>query len=368
MEKLKQVRTYLNTMFVEREQIVEALLLALLSRQHVLLIGPPGTGKSAIVSELAKMISGMNYFQWLLSRFSTPEELFGPVSLKELEQGIYKRNTAGKMPESHLTFCDEIFKANSAILNSLLTLINERLFYNNGAPIACPLMSVIGASNEYPEEGEGLEALFDRFLLRFEVNYIGEDAHFISMLKGGVQIPKERPTLTLQEIEHFQFLSGMVEIPDNVLHTLVQVRNELKKEGICPSDRRFKQSLNLIQAKAALEQRQQASQSDLIVLTNALWETVDQRDKVVQIVRSHAVDKLQQVLERITAEGKSIFEHLQKSQKSSQDALEAVDKYKSLEKELDQLKRQYSSRSTEVDSVFQKVSAARKQVSAAVLN
>lgn len=90
----------------------------------------------------------------------------------------------GKMPESHLTFCDKIFKVNSAILNSLLTLINKRLFHNNGAPIIFPLIAVIGASNEYP--GEGLEALFNRFLLCFEVNYIGEDAHFISMLKGGV--------------------------------------------------------------------------------------------------------------------------------------------------------------------------------------
>ena len=109
-----------------------------------------------------------------ITAFTTPEDMFGPVSLSELEKGVYKRNTDHKMPAAHLSFLDEIFKANSAILNALPTLINERLFYNNGIPHETPLISVIGASNEYPEEGEGLEALFDRFLLRFEVEYIGE--------------------------------------------------------------------------------------------------------------------------------------------------------------------------------------------------
>lgn len=147
---------------MEREKEVEALLISLLSRQHMLMIGPAGTGKSALSAELAKIVQGASYFQWLLTRFSTPEELFGPVSLKELEQGVYKRNTAGKLPEAHICFLDECFKSNSAILNSLLTLINERLFYNNGQPIQTPLMTIVGSSNEYPEEDEGLEALFDR--------------------------------------------------------------------------------------------------------------------------------------------------------------------------------------------------------------
>ncbi|MBO1913292.1 AAA family ATPase, partial [Microvirga sp. 3-52] len=127
---------------------------------------------------------GTEYFQWLLTRFSTPEEVFGPLSLKDLEQGVYKRNTATKMPEAHLVFLDEVFKANSAILNSLLTLINERLFYNSGPPTRVPIISVIGASNEYPEEDENLEALFDRFILRFEVKRIEEEANFISMMKA----------------------------------------------------------------------------------------------------------------------------------------------------------------------------------------
>src|SRR5690606_26564209 len=148
--KITEIRNYLNSKYFEREKEIDAILIALLSRQHVLLIGSPGTAKSALASELSKIVKDMGYFQWLLTRFSTPEELFGPLSIKDLEQGVYKRNTTGKLPEAHLAFLDEIFKANSAILNSLLTLINERIFYNNGGVVQSPLISIVGSSNEYP--------------------------------------------------------------------------------------------------------------------------------------------------------------------------------------------------------------------------
>ncbi|MBO1912898.1 AAA family ATPase, partial [Microvirga sp. 3-52] len=144
------------------------------------------------------------------------------------------RNTATKMPEANLVFLDEIFKANSAILNSLLTLINERLFYNNGTPAKVPLMSVIGASNEYPEEGEGLEALFDRFLLRFELDYIADEMNFVSMMKGTGQ-NQVMPSMTMDELVQLQFFTDMVTIPDEVYETLSKIRNELRDEGIRPS-------------------------------------------------------------------------------------------------------------------------------------
>lgn len=213
--KLAEIKNALNAKFFEREKEIEAILIALLSKQHMLMIGSPGTAKSALSADLSKIVQGTNYFQWLLTRFSTPEELFGALSLKDLEQGVYKRNTANKLPEAHLAFLDEIFKSNSAILNSLLTLINERIFYNNGHPIQVPLMSIIGSSNEYPEEGEGLEALFDRFLLRFEVDYIGDDTNFISMLKGQGQ-HQQLPSMTMEELVNLQFFAEMVSVHDDV--------------------------------------------------------------------------------------------------------------------------------------------------------
>src|SRR5690625_609264 len=231
LEKLSDIKNALNNKFIEREKEVEAMLIALLSNQHLLMIGPAGTAKSALSMELSKIIEGSQYFQWLLTRFSTPEELFGPLSLKELENGVYKRNIKSKMPEANIAFLDEIFKANSAILNSLLTLINERLFYNNGHPIHSPLMTVVGSSNEYPEDDEGLEALFDRFLLRFEIDYIGDESNFISMLKGTGQ-QTVMPTLSLSELESLQFLCEMVSIPDEVYSTLSALRMDLKDEGI----------------------------------------------------------------------------------------------------------------------------------------
>ncbi|WP_047981732.1 AAA family ATPase [Ornithinibacillus contaminans] len=291
MNKIQEIKNALTNKYFEREGEIEALLTAIVARQHVLLIGSAGTGKSALSAELQNIITGSNYFQWLLTRFSTPEELFGVLNLKDLEQGVYKRNTSGKLPESHFAFLDEIFKANSAILNSLLTLINERLFYNNGTPSKSPLMSIIGSSNEYPEEGEGLEALFDRFLLRFEVNYIKDENNFIDMLKGNGQ-EIETPSITLDELAQAQFVSDTINIPDEVYFTLAEIRRYLQNEGVRPSDRRFKQSLSLLRAKAYIEGRQEVVINDIMLLKNALWETVDQKDITVQIVTENAQDKV----------------------------------------------------------------------------
>ena len=363
--KLEEIKKALNEKFFEREEEVEGILVALLSRQHMLMIGPAGTAKSALSVELAKIVQGTDYFQWLLTRFSTPEEVFGPLSLKDLEQGVYKRNTATKMPEANLVFLDEIFKANSAILNSLLTLINERLFYNNGTPVKVPLMSVIGASNEYPEEGEGLEALFDRFLLRFELDYIADETNFVSMMKGTGQ-SLVMPSMTMDELVQLQFFTDMVTIPDEVYETLSKIRNELRDEGIRPSDRRFKQSLSVLQAKALINQRQVVKVDDIVILENALWETVDQKDNVSLIVRSHAQDVVTQKLDRIQEEASEIFSLIQKD--ASTDAgMEATQKLKSLVADLNKLKKHNQNRDVDIDPLLDKVKVIQQEVLDSIL-
>lgn len=303
--KLQQIQQCLNRKFYDREAEIEALMTALLSRQHILFIGPAGTGKSALSSMLGEIVEGSMYFQHLLTPFSTPEELFGVLSLKDLEQGIYKRNIERMLPEAHFAFIDEIFKANSAILNSLLTLINERIFYNNGVPVAAPLMTVVGSSNEYIEEGEGLEALFDRFLLRYEVDYIREENSFISMLKNDQEI--QVPKLTLSELFQHQECVKEVGMSDTIYKALAKVRTKLRDEGIRPSDRRFKQSLSLLRAKAYLDGRAHVNRTDLVVLKHVLWENVEQKEKTAQVLHEIAHDTVEAFMNRVVPEFESLL-------------------------------------------------------------
>src|SRR5437773_11260664 len=212
-EKLKKIRDELRQTFLERADLIDGALAALSSSNHVLVIGPPRTARSMLADGLCRRIEGADYFQWLLTRFTTPEEIFGAVSLKALEQDDYRRVTSRKLPEAHIAFLDEIFKANSSILNAILTLINERLFHNGKEVTRVPLLTLFGASNELPEEEE-LTALYDRFLVRFVVNYIAEDFRFLRMLESQAQ--PERTTLTLTELTEMQKQVRDVSVPSHI--------------------------------------------------------------------------------------------------------------------------------------------------------
>src|SRR5580704_4050168 len=214
LSKLSSIREELNHLFLERTDLIDGALCALLSASHVLMIGPPGTAKSMLADELCRRIDGANYFQWLLTKFSTPEEIFGAVSLKSLEQDDYRRVTDHKLPEAHIAFLDEIFKANSSILNALLTLINERLFHNGRERLSVPLITLFGASNELPDEEE-LTALYDRFMLRFLADYISEEFRFLKMLEAGR--PAVRTRLRFAELEELRRAVADVPVPTGVM-------------------------------------------------------------------------------------------------------------------------------------------------------
>jgi MoxR-like ATPase len=281
-EKLAKIRDELKQSFLERNDLIDGALAALLSRQHVLIIGPPGTAKSMLADEICRRTVGANYFQWLLTRFSTPEEIFGAVSLKALEQDDYRRVTAHKLPEAHIAFLDEIFKANSSILNAILTLINERIFHNGKEIVSVPLLTLFGASNELPEDDE-LTALYDRFLLRFVVNYIVEDFRFLRMLESGNQV--ERTALTLDELRGLQAEVARLPIHSSVYRSIANIRRELGKKQIVASDRRYRQALSLLQAHAYLMGEDAVVESSLAFLEHVLWRDPSEQQEVRATIR-----------------------------------------------------------------------------------
>jgi len=278
--QLQQLRSDLTTRFPERRDAIDGALGAVLAGEHVLLLGPPGTAKSALVRAIAQAFGGA-YFERLLTKFSTPEELFGPISLKALEQDRYQRVTAGKLPEAEFAFVDEVFKANSAILNSLLTAMNERLFHNDGAPTQMPLVALFGASNELPD-GKELEALFDRFLLRFDVQYLLRPSSFRSVLLAPE--PACSAALSMAQLRQAQADVAQVKVTDETVQALVAIRDGCRAEGIIASDRRWKKTLKVVQATAYLAGEVATTPEDLLVLTHALWREPQEYSKVAHIV------------------------------------------------------------------------------------
>jgi MoxR-like ATPase len=283
LKALERLRREIGALFLERDQVVDGMLCALLAGNHVLLVGPPGTGKSELAHELCRRVEGASYFQWLLTRFTTPEELFGPVSLKALEEDRYTRVTEGKLPRAHIAFLDEVFKASSAILNTLLSLMNERRFHDGHGAEPVPLLTLVGATNELPEEDE-LLALYDRFLLRFDVDYLREDYLFLRML--ALEPPSKRTSLPLVELAALQARVQRVEVPEGVRRELLELRNLLNAKGVVASDRRYRQSLDLLRARAVLFGRDRCTCEDLHILEHVLWNEPEERADVEEALRS----------------------------------------------------------------------------------
>jgi len=319
-EKLKKIRDELRQTFLERADLIDGALAALLSSNHVLVIGPPGTAKSMLADELCRRIEGADYFQWLLTRFTTPEEIFGAVSLKALEQDDYRRVTSRKLPEAHIAFLDEIFKANSSILNALLTLINERLFHNGKEIARVPLLTLFGASNELPEEEE-LTALYDRFLVRFVVNYIVEDFRFLRMLESQAQ--PERTSLNFAELTEMQKQVRDVSVPSHVYRSIADIRRELNKKNIQASDRRYRQSISLLQAHAYLEGEKEVHEKDLFFLEHVLWRDPGEHQQVRNTIRELILGYEEEITE-LLYESREIRDSAQRPWETSDEQARAL--------------------------------------------
>lgn len=300
--KFDAVRRDLEQKFLAKEEIIRLMLVAAIAGEHMVLIGPPGTAKSAVIRAFARLVDA-KYFEYLLTRFSEPNELFGPVDIQSFRQGTYQRVTNGMLPEAEVVFLDEAFKANSAILNSLLTLLNERKFNNGSSVVSVPLISLFAASNEVPSD-DGLNAIFDRFLLRVHSDNL-DSYHFHELMTKGLALEKASQTqqmlageaaakteaiLTAADLhESRRSLLDRVEFPEEFLATYKGLCFQLRGEGISLSDRRVVRLLKLFAASAFLDGRNRVHEGDLFILRHC-WNNLDQReilDDVIEPVVAH---------------------------------------------------------------------------------
>lgn len=259
--RLRALLDALGTGLLERGAAVRLALLATLAGQHVLLIGPPGTAKSELARRLQRAFADAPWFERLLTRFSTPEELFGPLSLKALEEDRYERLTAGYLPTAGIAFLDEVFKANSAILNALLTLLHERRFDNGSGRVAVPLVGVVGATNELPED-ESLQAFLDRFLVRVPVAPVG-DAAFADLLRLAPGCPSVEHPIDAAERADIAAAAAGLPLGDDALAACAALRAHLAADGRTLSDRRWRQWIDLMRTAAATEGRDAVDALDL---------------------------------------------------------------------------------------------------------
>jgi MoxR-like ATPase len=293
--KVREVGRALDERYLDKNELVRLLLVTLVAGEHMLIVGPPGTAKSALVRHLARLIDA-RYFEYLLTRFSEPNEIFGPIDIKAFREGTYVRRVEAMLPDADIVFLDEIFKSNSAILNSLLSILNERRFFTGSASIRVPLSSLYGATNEVPND-DALGAVFDRFLVRASSENL-DSFHFHGLVERGLRAEIEaladenavaadaaiRPLVSLNEIRLLKScLARQLQFPEDFLARYKGLVFQIRSEGVTLSDRRVVKLLKLFAASALVDGRPTVDDGDFFVLRH-VWNSVDQMAIVDDIV------------------------------------------------------------------------------------
>lgn len=285
MENITKIRECIKVAtqgFIGRQQLAELIILAAIAKEHLLVIGPPGTAKSAVVRRMARIMDG-NYFEYLLGRFTEPSELFGTVNLKKLREGSVETDTQGMLPEAEIAFLDEVFLGSTAILNTLLGILNERKFRRGHTQINCPLKICIGASNSLPED-EGLAAFADRFLIRLFIEPIA-DSFIEDLLVGGWQAEFTHvdSVLSLNELSEMSEHLKNVKL-DHIIPFFADAIRLLRQSGIVLTDRRVVKTLKLIAAAALVNGRLEAQKQDIWPLFYVL-PTKDMQQRGQEILK-----------------------------------------------------------------------------------
>ena len=293
MKKLLQLEAELQASFPEREAPIRGLILGLLTGRHVLFVGPPGTGKSMLVNELAGRFLGARKFCYLMTKYTRPEEIIGAVSLKHLEVDEFKRVLTGKTADAHLVFLDEVFNAGSGCVNAILTIMNEGLYYNGTEAVPVPLISLVGASNEVPYETRNeMAAFYDRFLLKFPFDYIESTEQLAKMLalQGDNY---EKTCFTIEEVKQWQAAVLRIQVPGAITGKIIALVVKLRQAGLQISDRRIKESLAVLKSNAFLAGRKEVAVEDLDILQFLYCQRPDEihliREQLLEA--SSSVDK-----------------------------------------------------------------------------
>jgi MoxR-like ATPase len=285
LELARRARTLFEALrqgLVERNEALYLALLAAAAGEHILLVGPPGTAKSELARRLHLAFEDARYFERLLTRFTVPEEIFGPLSLKALERDAYERLTDGYLPSAHVAFLDEIFEANSAILNALLGALNERAFDNGTRRERIPLACVIAASNEI---SESVPALSDRFLLRLLVTPVSDDGFEALLAAAPAKPPPSAARLRVEDLDTLRRASSSIDVPAWTVDFLRSVRGELSSRNVYVSDRRWRKTIGLLRTSALLAGRDSVVLADLGVLFHCLWQQPSQRTVIDDVLR-----------------------------------------------------------------------------------
>lgn len=305
--KLAAILKDLNKNLYNKENSIKMILLAVLAGESAFLLGEPGTAKSLIAHRISEGFEDLDttkpenagcvkYFEYLMSQFSTPDEIFGPVSLQALKKDEYKRITDNYLPKAQFAFLDEIWKASPAIQNSLLTILNEKKFQNGFESQKVPLQGFVAASNELPAKNEGLEAIFDRFLVRIIEDPISSDSTFFKMITS----KKDTNTQIANKIDGsklklLQEKAEEVEFPENLFEIIRNIRLEIKNynkslkeddEPFLVSDRRWKKIVGLLKMSAFLNDRKEINLSDFEIVPYCIWSTENQYEEGKKIVKN----------------------------------------------------------------------------------
>ena len=317
IERFKLLLQEMNRGIYEKETEISLSLLAALAGESIILLGPPGVAKSMVARQLKTAFREAQSFEYLMSRFSTPDEIFGPVSIQKLKTSdTYERAVEGYLPTADVVFLDEIWKAGPAIQNTLLTVINEKIFRNGNREMHLPLKLLVAASNELPAKGEGLEALWDRFVIRIESRPIKLEKNFRAMLlevkseeqrasevkseeRGAFEVKSEERrvnnsnAITAEEYAEWTERIDKIGVKIEVLDAISAIRKSLRavnvdeaaeRRNIYVSDRRWKNIVRLLRTSAFMQDRKEVDICDLLPIYHCLWQEPEERDAIRNIV------------------------------------------------------------------------------------